>query len=99
TTQTSTLPLHDALPILGDEARILSEAQLPRKRMTEDPWADSPVSLILPMKKIKEWGLAIAPKDPNQKFTPPLPKIMAESAFADRSEEHTSELQSRGHLV
>ena len=69
--------------LLGDEARILSEAQLPRKRMTEDPWADSPVSLILPMKKIKEWGLAIAPKDPNQKFTPPLPKIMAESAFAD----------------
>ena len=59
------------------------EAKMQRKRMTEDPWVDPPVNLVVSLKQITGWELAASPKDPNHKFTPPLPKNTIDSAAAE----------------
>lgn len=41
----------------------------------EDPWDNSPTTLIVPMRKIANWDLRSNPDDPNQKLTPPLPDL------------------------
>jgi hypothetical protein len=65
-----------------DTARLNSEIHVERKKMTEDPWVNPPVTLTVPLKKIDGWQLATEtdPKEANQKFTPPLPQSAAGSA-------------------
>jgi DUF1680 family protein len=60
-----------------------AEAKVNRKRMTDDPWIDPPISVVVPLKKVKGWELATSPKNANQKFSPPLPKITDGSAAAE----------------
>jgi len=65
------------------EDNLRSQVQVQGKRMTEDPWIDPPIHVIVPMRKIKGWELAVSQKDPNQKFTPPLPDVAADSIATD----------------
>ena len=60
-----------------------AEAKVSRKRVTDDPWIDPPISVVAPLKKVKGWGLAASPNDANQRFSPPLPKITEGSAAAE----------------
>lgn len=42
-----------------------------------DPWTKPPTMLIVPARKIEDWGLLANPDNPAQKFTPPLPEVRA----------------------
>jgi hypothetical protein len=42
-----------------------------------DPWANPPLTLVAPAKKIGGWELQANPDDPAQKFTPCLPDLNA----------------------
>ena len=66
-----------------DHANSLSQVQVQRKQMSEDPWIDSPIRVTVPARKIKGWELAADKKNPNQKFTPPLPILAADSVAAE----------------
>jgi uncharacterized protein len=86
---TPDFPEWDAKPISAwnygiaiEEDKILSQVQIERKSMTEDPWVDPPVTLAVPMKKIPSWGLRADPKHPELKLTPPLPEV--DEQLADR---------------
>src|SRR5207253_6038312 len=97
TTSTYPLSLHDALPILG-----LSVWSENRVRGHGEGRAKTSYSIVC---RCKTAGVAEAAHSADRRFsrrrriapvtikaTPPDPEIV-------RSEEHTSELQSRGHLV
>src|SRR5207253_11456361 len=91
---TSTLSLHDALPIWparGGGARRRGEQQQERDRRPNE-------GTRFPLSTLRH----SAPHE----YVGPLESLMSTRAFvgsttavAARSEEHTSELQSRGHLV
>src|SRR5207253_8482212 len=92
--ETYTLSLHDALPIsIGHEARLLQHAQVLGDRGA----ADGKVA----------GDLADRQRTVDQALEDRPPRRVAErvelrllvSVHLPRSEEHTSELQSRGHLV
>ena len=40
-----------------------------------DPWENPPTTLSVPARKIEGWELQESPKNPAQKFTPPLPDL------------------------
>src|SRR5207253_11079803 len=93
-----TLSLHDALPIYGqlnEDADIDEQLQLVRGLPVGGPAADRH-----PSASRRLIGNAAAsrepfkPSPPGEVFVPP-----ASGLCGGRSEEHTSELQSRGHLV
>ena len=86
---TSEFPCWNAMPaspwnygLAIDESRLRSEVQIERKRMSDDPWIDPPVSATVPLKRINGWELAADLKNKNQMFTPPLPEVKAESLAA-----------------
>src|SRR5439155_21477383 len=85
TTQLYTLSLHDALPISSTLPAFLHPAAVPAVPhfQSYSPADDLPS------------GFAMSQNYPN----PFNPMTTIEFNLADRSEEHTSELQSRGHLV
>lgn len=56
-----------------------------RKKMTDDPWSNPPVTIRVKARKVIDWELKANPKKPQQKFTPPLPDLK-KSKIADRSE-------------
>ncbi len=66
-----------------NEDTIRNQVKVQRKRMTEDPWIDPPINVVVPMRKINGWELATSQRDPNQKFTPPLPDLAAGSVATD----------------
>jgi hypothetical protein len=53
--------------------------------MTEDPWMDPAITLVVAVKKIGGWELDSDEKDTNQKFTPRLPDV-AKSLVAPETE-------------
>jgi len=57
-----------------DETKLLSEIQIQQGSMTEDPWVEPPLTMNVPLKKMPGWDLRLNPKNPEQKFTPPLPE-------------------------
>jgi hypothetical protein len=61
--------------LAAKETQIVSEAQIERSPMPEDPWLDPPVTLTVPLKKIPNWELRTDPKHPERHQTPPLPAI------------------------
>src|SRR5439155_23030447 len=77
------LSLHDALPIFGAGPLLAAEVSLPRP-------ADGEGQTSEPIFEY-EIGHALLQTFHRQLF--------ADGARSQRSEEHTSELQSRGHLV
>src|SRR5207253_10010624 len=96
-TQIYTLSLHDALPIFIFQNR---DARFLRRTIDED-FALGVFGLV---------AVAAAPiREKRMRTVRPLMTLVATFAavalapapamLADRSEEHTSELQSRGHLV
>src|SRR5690606_40364960 len=95
-TRTHPLPLHDALPILLHAAAIGTHAgrqqwNIRRTRFTRDsPRAGRPVSWRSPPRKLS----FLATNSPCA-----FPSRKPASNSAARSEEHTSELQSRENLV
>src|SRR5207253_8977915 len=98
TTATYTLSLHDALPIFGDLRQIHSSAE--RWSVTREQNRANRRILIAVFDRahqnVAEFGIQrIA-------FLRPIQREAQHAARAgdfERSEEHTSELQSRGHLV
>jgi len=52
-----------------------SSVSFQQNGITQDPWVDPPVKLIVSVKRIDGWGLVFDPKDTVRKFTPPLPDL------------------------
>src|SRR5207253_9922894 len=94
-TGTSTLSLHDALPILNAQyRRMLDREQEPSKDVrnyVKERYA-SALQLIKNIEQRKQTILKVCQSIIRRQTD------FLESGI-DRSEEHTSELQSRGHLV
>ena len=89
---TNDFPCWNAVPaspwnygLAVDEARLSSEIQIQHTRMTEDPWTEPPITATVLLRKISRWELENDAKDPNQKFTPPLPDP-AKMSIADERE-------------
>jgi DUF1680 family protein len=68
--------------VVIDQTRLSSEIKVLRKQMTEDPWTEPPISVIVPLKKIEGWELATDAKDASQRFTPPLPDLTTKPVAA-----------------
>ena len=70
--------------LVVDESQLESQVRVQRKPqrelMTADPWLEPPVALLVPAKKLEGWDLTFDPKDPNRKFSPPLPKLKGSKA-------------------
>lgn len=64
--------------VVGDND-LASKVTFQHKAMTDDPWVDPPVTLVVPVKKIDGWELVFDPKDPTRKFTPPLPDLSGDN--------------------
>lgn len=56
-----------------DEKDVLEKVTVERTPMTEDPWINPPIRLVLSMNKIPQWTLQSDPKFPQREHTPPLP--------------------------
>ena len=54
---------------------IVFERRLDQASDGLDPWQNPPTTLSVPARKIEDWELQTNPKDPAQKFTPPLPDL------------------------
>jgi uncharacterized protein len=87
---TNDFPCWNAMPgspwnygLAVDEERLDSEIQVQRKQMPGDPWAEPPITMSVPLKKIAGWELAADEKDANQRFTPPLPDVTKSSVAAE----------------
>ena len=61
--------------LVVDKSKIEAQVKVQRKPMTADPWVEPPVALVVAAKKIEGWDLTFDPKDPDRKFSPPLPKL------------------------
>ncbi len=53
-----------------------------------DPWDNPPTTLTVQARKIDDWELQANPKNPTQKFTPPLPELST-SKISQRLEQLT----------
>src|SRR5207253_11004334 len=94
TTAIYTLSLHDALPICAGRPQlrhVLSSKTTPELCVTKDS-SSSPFSRGLDSRHL-------LPRRPSPKRRTRSPAPSTSHSSATRSEEHTSELQSRGHLV
>jgi hypothetical protein len=62
-----------------DPAKAMSEIEvekrLPTMSQADDPWANPPIALTAPARKIEGWELLTNPDNPSQKFTPCLPEL------------------------
>src|SRR5207253_5438649 len=87
-----TLSLHDALPISHDDGHSREHAFDPAGRARKPDWYVDRVVRLLP---VQHGGRARV----QQAVFPDLRSVRRHAAGLQRSEEHTSELQSRGHLV
>src|SRR5439155_3112266 len=86
TTEIYTLSLHDALPILCRQLRVARSGYYAWCRRTESPRAIENRRLLVHIRAAHDLGRGEYGS----------PRVHRELR---RSEEHTSELQSRGHLV
>src|SRR5439155_21851500 len=94
-----TLSLHDALPILSQSLRAVLAGRGVRVHAVLTGPVDTDMSRGLDIPKASPESVARAIFDGVEKGEEDIfPDPMSES-MAERSEEHTSELQSRGHLV
>src|SRR5690606_41987751 len=89
------VPLHDALPIFGQPLPDLPEGTRVATWLN-----DEALRQLLPEAGRRRWviGLLPHPEMPNARFGFGIASRL-EQAQEDRSEEHTSELQSRENLV
>jgi uncharacterized protein len=64
-----------------DGSKLESEVQVKMKSLAPneafDPWANPPVSITVPARKIESWKLQANPANEAQKFTPCLPELGA----------------------
>jgi hypothetical protein len=62
-----------------DPAKSLSgieiEKRSPTQSQADDPWANPPIALTAPARKIEGWELLANPDKPSQNFTPCLPDL------------------------
>src|SRR5207253_6489470 len=87
-----TLSLHDALPILIDGCRFENSSVATSSRIRGDIKSNQLVDGCLSLRRYEDPG--------SELYDLPAQRIWSLSGTKDlRSEEHTSELQSRGHLV
>src|SRR5699024_12043579 len=85
-----TLSLHDALPISSKLKTML-------KRFIERPVLSTVISIIIVI--LGALGYSSLPVSLYPEIAPPTIQVTATYPGANRSEEHTSELQSRFDLV
>jgi hypothetical protein len=55
------------------EKSVPPQVSVVRLPMTEDPWVNPPVQLMVPMQKIPGWVLRIDPNHPDRRQTPAVP--------------------------
>ena len=53
-----------------------------RRPLPDDPWRDPPTRLKVPARRIEGWDLQVNPKNPRQRYTPPLPDAAHRKAGA-----------------
>jgi hypothetical protein len=62
-----------------DPDKLTNEIEVEKQPSTEsqadDPWANPPIKLTAPARKIESWELLTNPDNPNQKFTSCLPEL------------------------
>src|SRR5207253_11470309 len=87
TTPTSTLSLHDALPISRSRSRSRSFTSFSRQYRPMRSCTHSKYETVTPPAFARMSGMMVTPPSESRR------------SASGRSEEHTSELQSRGHLV
>ena len=68
-----------------DKNRIRSQVPVELGSVSSDPWAESPIRLSVPMRRIPGWEATTGSGDGGRKrFTPPLPKLSSDSIAAQR---------------
>src|SRR5207253_10202101 len=98
TPATSTLSLHDALPIFPAAASPELALDLPGYLERFGPSPETEAGIRLAAEFLAAWERQQAKPPPPDGFTLVGAKGAGKTTLL-RSEEHTSELQSRGHLV
>jgi DUF1680 family protein len=63
-----------------EEDQIARQSKFEHLAMTDDPWVDPPVRLVVPMNKIPGWSVRSDPDHPERKMTPLLPGPEEQSA-------------------
>src|SRR5439155_7739255 len=94
TTATYTLSLHDALPISHR-----GDFQICRQPSRVDPAAFDAGHHAVSAHVVQSIGVELARHDGVIKVAGISSRYHISNLISERSEEHTSELQSRGHLV
>jgi len=56
-----------------EESGLHKQVKVERKEATADPWVDPPVELVVPVREIAGWNLAVDPNNSERRFSPPLP--------------------------
>src|SRR5690606_40155234 len=97
--RTHSRPLHDALPILGRPALPTSTLSLDVVDEIADASAEPVLCEVLPARQRRETKLFDRLEGSGVARPPSAQHGMRESAVDPRSEEHTSELESRESLV
>src|SRR5690606_40378590 len=95
TTTSSTLSLHDALPIL-DGLRLRAPAMRARRRSAPGAGGQSGAQ---PKRRFRVSAIAASDLLRHWRVPPVVVRQLARGDRQRRSEEHTSELQSRENLV
>src|SRR5207253_10465601 len=96
-TQLRTLSLHDALPIFEPATAKRGETITWKLTVELAPgWHTYPVNRLPKDGKFQQYTEIKFPSSPDVYF---VGRVTDPSYRTERSEEHTSELQSRGHLV
>jgi hypothetical protein len=69
-----------ALPAVDSTAEKPNvEVQVHRTAMTQDPWADLPINISVPARRVPGWKLAADPNDARTRFSPELPVLPGET--------------------
>ncbi len=72
--------------IAVDPAHLLREVKLKKNstptNQADNPWEYPPIELVVPVRKIEDWGLQRNPDNSKQLFTPPLPEMGASKVSA-----------------
>src|SRR5439155_19697441 len=99
TTHTSTLSLHDALPISGQADPLRDSAPLWLEFVREGQRLHGRIRIAGPQPGVFDWPALVFDHGDLRPLRIERRSIEVAPGRRSRSEEHTSELQSRGHLV
>jgi uncharacterized protein len=73
-----------------NDADFASKVVFQQKAMTDDPWVNPPVDIVVPARKVEGWDLVFDPSEPSRMFTPPLPDLMNNRLSKDKTGDYYS---------